>query len=53
MPFVYDYLDVTGDRNWIAYKVSNVSSDAPYQLTGDSKIDGSAAPAEKRTTKKN
>jgi hypothetical protein len=53
MPFVYDYLDVTGDRNWIAYKVNNVSSDAPYQLTGDSKIDGSAAPAEKRTTKKN
>jgi Zn-dependent protease with chaperone function len=52
MPFVYDYLDVTGDRNWIAYKVSNVSSDAPYQLTGDSKIDGSAPPAEKRPSKK-
>ena len=52
MPFVYDYLDVTGDRGWIAYKVNNVSSNAPYQLTGDSKIDGSAPPAEKRPSKK-
>jgi hypothetical protein len=51
MPFVYDYLDLTGDRAWIAYKVNNVSSDAPYQLTGDAKIDGSAAPAEKRSPK--
>jgi hypothetical protein len=40
MPFVYDYLDLTGDRNWIAYSVNNVSSEAPYQLTGDEKIDG-------------
>jgi hypothetical protein len=52
MPFVYDYLDLTGDRAWIAYKVNNVSSDAPYQLTGDAKIDGSANPAEKRSPKK-
>jgi hypothetical protein len=52
MPFVYDYLDVTGDRSWIAYKVNNVSSNAPYQLTGDAQIDGSAQPAEKRPTKK-
>jgi hypothetical protein len=40
MPFVYDYLDLTGDRSWIAYNVSNVSSEAPYQLTGDAKFDG-------------
>jgi hypothetical protein len=52
MPFVYDYLDLTGDRNWISYKVNNVNSDAPYQLTGDAKIDGSAQPAEKRSPKK-
>ena len=52
MPFVYDYLDLTGDRSWIAYKVSNVLSDAPYQLTGDAKIDASAQPAEKRSPKK-
>jgi hypothetical protein len=51
MQFVYDYLDLTGDRGWIAYKVNNVSSDAPYQLTGDMKIDGSV-PAEKRSPKK-
>lgn len=42
MPFVYDYLDLTGDRSWIAYRVSNVSSEAPYQLTGDVKVDGSS-----------
>ncbi len=52
MPFVYDYLDLSGDRSWIAYKVSNVSSDAPYQLTGDAKVD-SVAPVEKRSPKKN
>jgi len=52
MPFVYDYLDLTGDRGWIAYKVSNVSSNAPYQLTGDAKVDGPVEPAEKRPTKK-
>jgi hypothetical protein len=52
MRFVYDYLDVTGDRNWIAYGVSNVSSEAPYQLTGDAKIDGSVQPAETRSPKK-
>jgi hypothetical protein len=52
MPFVYDYLDLTGDRNWIAYNVSNVSSDAPYQLTGDVKIDGSVQSAEARSPKK-
>jgi hypothetical protein len=52
MPFVYDYLDLTGDRSWIAYKVNNVSSEAPYQLTGDTKIDGSIPSPEKRSTKK-
>lgn len=52
MQFVYDYLDLTGDRSWIAYNVSNVSSEAPYQLTGDVKIDGAGQPAEKRSTKK-
>lgn len=52
MRFVYDYLDLTGDRSWIAYNVNNVSSEAPYQLTGDAKIDGSRQPAEKRSTKK-
>jgi hypothetical protein len=51
MRFIYDYLDLTGDRNWIAFGVSNVSSEAPYQLTGDPKIDGSAPPAEKRSQK--
>jgi len=49
MPFVYDYLDLTGDRSWIAYTVSNVSSEAPYQLTGDAKVDGKVQPAEKRS----
>jgi hypothetical protein len=52
MPFVYDYLDLTGDRSWVAYKVNNVSSNAPYQLTGDAKIDGSIQPVEKRPVKK-
>jgi hypothetical protein len=51
MRFVYDYLDLTGDRGWIAYRVSNVSSEAPYQLTGDAKIDGSVPTAEKRSRK--
>jgi len=49
MPFIYDYLDLTGDRSWIAYNVSNVSSEAPYQLTGDAKIDRSVQAAEKRS----
>ena len=52
MRFVYDYLDLTGDRNWIAYKVSNVSSEAPYQLTGDAKTDSSVQPVVKRSPKK-
>jgi hypothetical protein len=52
MRFVYDYLDVTGDRDWIAYNVNNISSQAPYQLTGDEKIDGGARPAENQTTAK-
>lgn len=42
MRFIYDCLDLTGDRSWIAYTVNNVSSERPYQLTGDAKIDGSA-----------
>jgi hypothetical protein len=52
MPFIYDYLDLTGDRGWIAYKVSNVSSEAPYQLMGDAKIDGDIQPAGTRSPKK-
>jgi hypothetical protein len=52
MPFVYDYLDLSGDRSWIAYKVNNVSSDAPYQLVGDPKVD-SVKPVEKRSPKGN
>jgi hypothetical protein len=52
MRFVYDYLDLTGDRSWIAYEVDNVSSEVPYQLTGDAKIDGSIKQAEKRLPKK-
>lgn len=52
MRFVYDYLDLTGDRSWVAYKVNNVSPNAPYQLTGDAKIDGTVQPAEKRPSKK-
>jgi hypothetical protein len=51
MPFVYDYLDLTGDRGWIAYRVSNVSSEAPYQLTGDANIDSTPQPAAKRPSK--
>lgn len=51
MRFVYDYLDLTGDRSWVAYNVDNVSSEAPYQLTGDAKIDGSQS-AQKRSSKK-
>ena len=52
MRFVYDYLDLTGDRNWVAYEVDNVSSESPYQLTGDPKIDGSIQAADKRSPKK-
>lgn len=52
MQFVYDYLDLTGDRNWVAYKVDNVSSEVPYQLTGDPKIDGAVQAVEKRSPKK-
>lgn len=40
MRFVYDYLDLTGDRGWIAYSVDNISSEPPYQFSGDQKIDG-------------
>ena len=53
MPFVYDYLDLSGDRSWIAYKVNNVSSDAPYQLVGDPKVDSVVKPVEKRSPKNN
>ena len=41
MSFVYDYLDLTGDRSWVAYTVNNVSSESPYQSTGDPRVDGS------------
>ena len=51
MPFVYDILDLTGDRAWIAYKVSNVSSEAPYQLAGDTKVDGGSHAPGKRPAK--
>lgn len=52
MQFVYDYLDLTGDRSWIAYKVDNVSSEAPYQLSGDAKIDGEVPSTKKQPTAK-
>ncbi len=52
MRFIYDYLDLTGDRDWIAYRVNNISTDAPYQLTGDPKIDGSVPAAAKPSPKK-
>ena len=52
MRFVYDYLDLTGDRSWIAYKVDNVSSEAPYQLSGDAKIDGDVPSTKKQPTAK-
>lgn len=52
MQFVYDYLDLTGDRSWIAYKVNNVSSEAPYQLSGDAKLDGDVASQKKQPTAK-
>ncbi len=42
MRYVYDYLDLTGDRSWIAYPVGNISSEPPYQLSGDAKIDDDA-----------
>jgi len=48
MPFVYDYLDLTGDRSWTAYRVSNVRPEAPYQ---DPQTDGSVQPAAKRSPK--
>lgn len=52
MRFVYDYLDLTGDRGWIAYDVENVSSEVPYQKTGDPKIDKTVQAPEKRAPKK-
>jgi hypothetical protein len=51
MPFVYDYLDLSGDRGWIAYKVNNVSSEAPYQLLDDEKNNGNQ-PAVTKSLKK-
>lgn len=52
MRYVYDYLDLTGDRSWIAYAVDNISSEPPYQRSGDPEIDGNAQPpAEKVLTK--
>ncbi len=44
MRFVYDYLDLTGDRSWVSYRVNNVNSEAPYQLTGNAKVDGNPPP---------
>lgn len=52
MRFIYDYLDVTGDRDWIAYKVNNVNPEAPYQRVDDLKIDGNSQPAAKGVAKK-
>lgn len=51
MRFIYDYLDVTGDRNWIAYKVNNVNPEAPYQRVDDLKMDGNSQPAGKGAPK--
>ncbi len=33
MPYIYDYLELTGDFEWKAYRVNNVNTKAPYQLT--------------------
>lgn len=52
MPFVYDYLDLTGDHNWIAYGVNNVSCEVPYQLTGDPQIDGIAGRTQEKKAPK-
>jgi hypothetical protein len=52
MQFVYDYLDLTGDRGWVTYGVNNVSSDPPYQLSGDAKIDGALKLPSKPSPKK-
>lgn len=37
--FVYDYLDRTGDSQFVAFQVNNISTKAPYQLTGNPEID--------------
>lgn len=39
MRFVYDYLSLTGDEAWVAYEVSNVNSDEPYQQLGNPQPD--------------
>jgi hypothetical protein len=52
MQFVYDYLDLTGDRSWVSYHVSNVSPNAPYQLTGDPQVDGVAVQAKEKKAPK-
>lgn len=39
MTFVYDYLDLAGDREWIALPVLNVNSNFPYVYTGDERLD--------------
>lgn len=51
MPFVYDYLDLAGDRDWVAFKVNNVNPEAPYQLLEDEKTSRSSQPAEKKLLK--
>jgi hypothetical protein len=52
MPFVYDYLDLTGDHNWIAYNVNNVSCEAPYQLAENPQVDKNAQPAKEKKAPK-
>lgn len=52
MPFVYDYLDLTGDRDWIVYKVNNVRAEESSQPTGDARIDGAVKAVDKRSAKK-
>ena len=39
MRFVYDYLELTGDHSWVAYRVDNVNNSVPYQMTGDPALD--------------
>jgi len=52
MPFVYDYLDLAGDRDWVAFKVNNVNPEAPYQLLEDERTNSTGQPAETKSSKK-
>lgn len=45
MNYVYDYLDLSGDRSWISYNVNNVNANAPYQ-----QVPGRSTPSEGAST---